>query len=316
MKKLLITFGCSWTYGIGLNYQPGMNFEQYEKVSRDQTVADNFSFRGLLAKKHNYTNKNFSYGGASNQGQFRRAAQYFSSLEFLNDKQEFDHIIVLWGITSIYRDEIYLNTHGRLNDYFYGHKNIERKYIEQRFKKTFDEHNEIRKLSLDILLWDSFFKAHGITNYWYDTFNHLDYTVPLEQYDIELYKTSYKNCAGEEWPSWDDYWNDNLNNVNPEVLSEISDSTRFDWAKHKNNFAGFKNFLAYSNRPRDLASFLALHNGSQTVDTATHKSDWNVDTDRIGYLEQIGLINPISLHPTKTAHQQIADYLDTLIDFV
>lgn len=316
MKKLLITFGCSWTYGVGVGYQSGMTFEEYEKVAGDSDLADSLSFRGLLATKTNYENKNFSYGGSSNQSQFRLATEYFGSLEFEADKLEYNHIVVLWGITSLYRNEIYLNSIGSLKNIFYGNKNVEKKFLEEYFKKTFDEHNELRQLSLNILFWNSFFKAHNIQNYWFDTFNHHDYDIPVQQHDLNMYKQSYTACAGPDWPSWEDFWQGNVNDVAQNILDEINDHTRFDWAKDKRYFAGFNNFLLFNNDPRDLASYLALHNGSSVADKGTHKSNWRADVDRIDYLEKIKLVNPISFHPTVDAHEQIAELFYDLIDFV
>ena len=43
----LITFGCSWTFGIGANYEKGMSREQYEDLKRwkDTEVVSPFAFR-------------------------------------------------------------------------------------------------------------------------------------------------------------------------------------------------------------------------------------------------------------------------------
>lgn len=317
MKKLLITFGCSWTYGVGLGYKPGMSYDDFQKSCKtDINLPEEFSFRALLSKKHNYKNKNFSYGGSSNQSQFRLATEYFSSLEFVKDQQEYTEIIVLWGITSIYRTEMYLNSEGCLKNLFYGRKSFEDKFIKEYFKKTFDDYNEIRELSLKILFWDRFFNAHKVKNYWFDTFNHHDYILPIEETRLNYYKQSYEECAGTDWPSWDVFWNNRIQNLDSKLLDEINDETRFDWVRDKKNFPGFKRIINYEKDPRDLASFLSAYNGSKFIDKDTHKSNWRADVDRISYLEKIGLVNPISFHPSKEAHQQIADYLDSLIDFI
>ena len=72
----LVTFGCSWTYGIGSAYVDGIPQEQYHKIKKDDTN----SFRKILCERHNFSNVNFSVGGSSNQKQFRLATEYFLSL--------------------------------------------------------------------------------------------------------------------------------------------------------------------------------------------------------------------------------------------
>ena len=37
-KKLLITFGCSWTAGDGVGYQPGMTDDEYNTISSDMYI--------------------------------------------------------------------------------------------------------------------------------------------------------------------------------------------------------------------------------------------------------------------------------------
>ena len=70
---LLITFGCSWTFGIGLNYIAGMSKDEYKQNKVNSNLIQEHSFRAKLSKKYNLTNINFSQGGSSNQLQFRQA---------------------------------------------------------------------------------------------------------------------------------------------------------------------------------------------------------------------------------------------------
>ena len=98
MKKL-ITFGDSWTYGVGLGYNDNQTEKEYFDSAHDKTFTAK-SYRQLLADSLGYENVNFAEPGSSNQTQFRKAREYF-----LNNKQE--QPIVLWGLTSVYRIEVY-----------------------------------------------------------------------------------------------------------------------------------------------------------------------------------------------------------------
>lgn len=312
-NKLLITFGCSWTYGVGLCYTPGMTKDQYMQHAWNDTIATQNSFRGIISKEYNYKNKNFSQGGSSNQRQFRLAKQYFSSKEFRDDKKTYNKIIVLWGITSIYRNELFSNKENKLINYTYNNDTtkslFQKKFIDEYFKNVFNKEDALRELSLDILFWDKFFNAQGVENHWFDTFNHHDYTMPFE--DIIEAKQEYQSLAGQDWPLWEHYKKNGFEKHIPKnIYKEIHDKP-FHWDK-------FNNIIDYNKNPRDIASYLATSNGSEVlenIDNQYHRSSWQVDATQIEYLKNIGLVNPISLHPTKEAHQKIAEYFSSKIKF-
>ena len=97
---MLVTFGDSWVYGVGAGYSSENPVT--EKVFYEKRVSEeylNCSFRILLAKKLGIKNTNFSSQGSSNQKQFRLASEYF-----LRDKNVIKNSIVLWGLTSVYRN--------------------------------------------------------------------------------------------------------------------------------------------------------------------------------------------------------------------
>ena len=304
-KKLLITFGCSWTYGVGAGYQPGMSMSDLRDIAWDNSIANTVSFRGIISKKLNYTNKNFSAGGSSNQKQFRLAKEYFSSKEFDRDREYYDEIVLLWGITSIYRDELYSNlTDENINFTHHDNNRRRNKSLDLYLKYFFNDDNEIRKIALDVLFWDKFFSKNIITNYWFDTFNHNDYPIP----GLENFKKKYNECSGLDWPQWDDLITQNINHVDPKIINEIYDTERWEWARILTDFPGFNNFIDFTNKNRDIASYLARHNGLENLSKQIHTSVWEADTDCIKFLADVGIVNPFSFHPTQRGHQQLADY--------
>ena len=101
----LITFGCSWTYGVGAGYKEGMLESEFKNIAWNDEICGELSFRGILSKKYDLHNINFSQGSSSNQRQFRRAMEFFLSSKFEKIQNDYAKIIVLWGITSTARSE-------------------------------------------------------------------------------------------------------------------------------------------------------------------------------------------------------------------
>ena len=176
----LVTFGCSWTFGIGVGYEEGMSLDDYKDLRKSVEIGGKYSFRGLLAKEFDLYNINFSRGGSSNQRQFREADEF----EFKKDD------IVLWGITSTARNEIYHSRKHTYKGYFYNHaatcnenednpsKPIDGdlcKIIKATVKNFYSHEEEVRRLYHKIKHWNDYFKMKGVRVLWYDTLNHHEY---------------------------------------------------------------------------------------------------------------------------------------------
>ena len=182
---LLVTLGCSWTRGVGVAYKKGMKEDEYKSKNDDDILCDELSFRGLLTKKWKCTNLNFSQMGSSNDRQFRRATTYFK-------RKPRERVIVLWGITSVFRHEIWLtkNHQGKsgYQNVLYGHgmnRDVNMKHkrfdVNHHLEWHFDKKQKIKELSHKMRHWNLFFEGMGIENYWFDTFNHHDYPIPIDR---------------------------------------------------------------------------------------------------------------------------------------
>ena len=246
-KTLLITFGCSWTQGVGVGYTVGMNRDQYKKIAWDTRLCDINSYRGILSRQLNIDNLNFAQGGNSNQAQFYAAKKYFASKHFLNYQKNYKKIIVLHAITSTARNFFFdLETHSSCHVKY----DLDDKFSKFMVKHSYDHNFEVTQLNIEMRFWNVFYRSLGIKNIWVDTFNHHDYESDI----------------------------DNLVDGRPQ---------------------------------RDLLSQLCIKNNAQLPDKKTyHLSSWVDDDNRIADLVKIGMLNPISYHPTQAAHQQIADLLE------
>jgi hypothetical protein len=300
--KLLITFGCSWTYGVGVNYELGMSKPIFKTRAWNDELARLHSFRGILSSRYNLDNINFASGGSSNQMQFRLAENFFGSSEFQSYRNQYKEIVVLWGITSVMRNEAYFITEQSQKSFFYNDGSLLSKTM---VTNHFDQQHEISLLEKKIRFWNKVFDSFGIKNIWFDTFNHHNYIDD----DSNMHE-QYLKVAGKDWPSWENFVVGNFTNISDTIQSEILDQTRWDFYKHCTN-----KMFGYHVFPRDLLSQLAIRNGMDLVDHDNyHESDWYIDCDRIGYLTNIGLLNPYSHHPTKSGHIQIADMLSAYFE--
>ena len=174
--KILVSLGCSWTNGKGLQYEESMSKEEYIESFKDEAVRIKFeklTFRGLLSDKLDAENINLSESGSSNQRQIRKAKEFF-----LNQKDNWfnNDIIVIWGLTSVYRNEIWNIDTQQYENIFYKDDTE----IDNVLLKYFDMNKEIKNLSYEIKLWNEYFKIKNIKNYWYNTFNYHKYNFDFD----------------------------------------------------------------------------------------------------------------------------------------
>lgn len=302
--KLLITFGCSWTYGVGVSYLPEMSLKEYQSSAWKPELVNRYSFRGILCQRHNMVNINFSDGGSSNQQQFRSAEDFFSSLIFKEYQKQFDEIIVLWGITSVYRNEAYFPKLGYQKSFMYHDMSrLSNVIIEEHF----DVLHEVNLLAKKICFWDNFFRLCNVKNIWFDTFNHHDYVKSIHP---EIHNM-YLEASGANWPQWEQFILGNFDAVTSKTLEEILNPTRGPF--YKECYDVTCNMFQGNSYPRDLMSLLAIKNGMNNTDSRYHFSIWADDHDQVNFLVERGLLNPYSYHPTAEAHIQIADMLDDLV---
>ena len=160
----LITFGCSWTKGIGITYEKGMSEEEFKKgglFRKNHNLMNQYSFRGILSKRLGFENINHASGGSSNQRQERLATEYFNT-------HSLEDTVVLWGITSIVRNEIPIDGERRNIMYSMYSNDSHARYHYEHF---YDERTELERLGNMMIHWNKFFEAYHIPNLWFQTFN-------------------------------------------------------------------------------------------------------------------------------------------------
>ena len=312
MKTLLLTFGCSWTYGVGVGYESGMSIDEYSLIGWDPNICNKLSWRGLISDKYDVFNRNFAVGGSSNQTQERLAMQYVTSYTFQQDQKTFDKIILLWGITSTARSEMFNLQKNKLDSFFLSNGTELSKSL---LKLSYNHDFEVWFLSQKMRFWNLLFASLKIKNLWFDTFNHHDYTITQPGLDNVEYL--YKKVKEPNWPSWQSFCEES-DKIDNEILKEIMDTNRWPFWRYRRQSMDNLNLLFADQNPRDLMSLLCVKNGFDTVDQKYHTSSWQLgtkeDTNRVDYLVKKGILNPISFHPTKQGHVQISDILTNSVE--
>jgi hypothetical protein len=267
----------------------------------------------MLSKKYNLINRNFSVGGSSNQKQERLAMQYFSSELFKKDQNIFDQIIVLWGITSTNRNEMFMLEKNNLDNFFLTDGTVLSKNL---LKLCYSHDFEVWFLAQKMNFWNFLLKNLNIKNLWFDTFNHHDYSVMHSGY--ETMETKYNEFAGDDWPEWKLFCTDptSITNIPKKIYEEIVDVQRWDFWQYRIPSIQDLNLLFADRNPRDLLSLLSIVNLDefQSCDNNYHYSDWKIDTNRVDYLVDKDILNPYSFHPTKQGHLQISNILSSSLE--
>jgi len=191
MKDLLITFGCSWTFGQGSAYKEGMSNEEYDKIYLDPDLCWENGWRKYVVDHFDFEHLNYGIGGSSNDKQFRLAKQFFVSNKFKELYQQGRKIYVLWGTTSVNRYDFWVKDEWKYEHIFltnvkdedvhpdqFGEDSSAIDHIAHCLNKySYNEPARVKELEFEFLHWNQYFKLLGIKNFWYDTFSSFNYSV-------------------------------------------------------------------------------------------------------------------------------------------
>jgi len=171
----LVTIGCSWVKGVGAAYTSN-NPQDLDTYNSYRTVTEYnapYAWRTLLAKKYNLEQHNLAQGGSANKTQFRLATEYFNEVENPKD------VIVLWGVTSIHRDELFFKVLDKYKPFIFNGHTRKAEAWERRtgfstvnyFHRHFNDQNEYYQLTQNIKHWQQYFDLRGICHKWFDVLN-------------------------------------------------------------------------------------------------------------------------------------------------
>jgi hypothetical protein len=168
----LITFGDSWVRGVGAEYREGMTEEEYKEMAWNESK---YCFRNLVSKRLGMKNLNKSLPGSSNQTQFRKAMELFFGKNKIELK---DTDVVLWGITSVYRTELWYDKEAEWKTIFLPDSETAISRILATQHHSPDE--EIRILGHQMQLWNTYFRSMNVKNYWFSVFNDHRWDISID----------------------------------------------------------------------------------------------------------------------------------------
>jgi hypothetical protein len=155
--SVLVAAGCSWV--VGKNVAPELAFAQLlqQRLGLDEfySVAEN---------------------GSNNTTQLHRLTDFIQK-----NQNTYSKIFVLWGLTSIYRWEVYSATTNQVESCMLGKDNNNKdfgKEVKYYFSHFFNEEYELSKLGNQIILLNGYLKSLGINHLLFNSFQ--SYNVDLD----------------------------------------------------------------------------------------------------------------------------------------
>jgi len=198
-NNVFATFGCSWSRAWGS--------DSTEKHTRTPGYVENIdfvknkSFSALVANHLNFdTRINFAIPGSNNDTQTRLMIEFVEK-----NRDKFDKVFILWGVTSIYRWELYCERIQAEWSYMWGKKvdPDEKKELEHYFRNHWDQHWQRLLLSQKIVTLSAYLSAKKIDHLFFPVFqpctqhNMPDVNLPSTFYQPHLYSNDMMNLMLE-----------------------------------------------------------------------------------------------------------------------
>lgn len=294
--KVFIFFGCSWTFGKFINYQPGQ--ELPINGNEEIEMANKSSYRALLSQTFDADQVNFSSGGSSNARQFRLAAQYFlgpnrnniSKARLLSNVYRkvrseswptVEEFITQGQLPTEILDEIQQVNH--LDDFEIFRPDPRPKYVFWFITSTarIEYYNSVtHEFDNEFLTFPKTPLAKLLLANYYD-------------HDYELERLTQQMSL---WNAW--FAHNNIRNIWIDTFNHHAYPMHVD------------NRLIFDSGYSDLMSNMCVNQGFREFkESDFHSSGWAADEARSEYLSQVGLLNSRTLHPTLDGHRLIADIL-------
>lgn len=296
-----VFFGCSWTYGKFINLEAGQNPYKIN-LKEEAILADEKSYRGLIAKHFNARSVNFSQGGSSNDRQFRLAGEYF-----IGPKR---------GNSLILKNRI--DTYKKLRgpdwptvDEFSKSQCLPDWVVDEIFEHLSNNDFEMYRNtdSSKYILW---FLTSSARKEFYNASKRVYENEMLNSPESDLakhYISGYYDHDSEmEFMSrqmvlWNEYF-----------ASRGIKNLWIDTFNHYNYPVVIKNKINFGTKYSDIMSNLCVKHGHQIEETELHLGAWAADDSRSKYLQDIGLLNSTTTHPTIQGHHHIAEMLIPLVE--
>lgn len=167
--SVLVAAGCSWVAGRAIDTDPTSTEYDHSRKENAEFVAKH-SFSGILQRKLGLTEVVFlAEHGTNNKQQLRALLRFIDTSRHL-----YSRIFVLWGITTIYRWEMYTATTNQVESVIqcrFRNNTQEKDLAQYYFSNFFNREYELEKLGNDVLLLNGYLNNLQIDHLFFNSFN-------------------------------------------------------------------------------------------------------------------------------------------------
>jgi hypothetical protein len=166
--SLLIAAGCSWVAGRAIDTNPVAPTFDFDHVE-DSVFVEQHSFAGIVQRRLGLDKIHFvARHGSNNDEQFSNVITFIN-----NNHDQYSEIFVLWGLTSIYRWQMYSHATGQTESCMVGKKfKVDElsKEVKYYFSHHWDKETELKKLGTHIIALNGYLKNMGINHLFFNAF--------------------------------------------------------------------------------------------------------------------------------------------------
>lgn len=171
--SVLVAAGCSWVSAKYIDRDPNADTIDFEHVE-DPAVVSEYSFAGQLQRRLGFDQLELlASSGSNNDQQSKRIVEFVD-----NNRDKYSSIFVLWGLTSLYRWDMYSESTEDVKSCVYGmpaHRSVRsQEKFEQEVKTYFtlfwNREYELEKLGQKVLLLDGYLNSLKINHLFFNSF--------------------------------------------------------------------------------------------------------------------------------------------------
>ena len=166
--SLLIAAGCCWVAGRAIDTDPAALTFDFDHVE-DPEFVEQHSFAGIVQRRLGLDQIHFvARHGSNNDDQFAKVIAFIDA-----NYNNYSEIFVLWGVTSIYRWQMYSSVTGQTESCMVGKKfNLDNlsKEVKYYFSHHWDKETELKKLGVNIVVLNGYLKNLGINHLFFNAF--------------------------------------------------------------------------------------------------------------------------------------------------
>jgi hypothetical protein len=166
--SLFIAAGCSWVAGKSIDIDSTSDTILWDHVEDPEFVKQH-SFAGILSKSYD-TFQLLAESGSNNTEQISRTVKFLEQ-----NRDQYSQVFVLWGITSLYRWQMYSAATGLVEDCV--HTSIPfktdkdfRDEIKYYFSHFFDGQYELEKLNTQAIMFSGYLKSINVDHLFVNAF--------------------------------------------------------------------------------------------------------------------------------------------------